>query len=247
VSLPDGDSPVTPSFTPILTETPYELIERPARWNAKLVYDDTEGNLVIAAIGSESMASGFTEGVNVQRAQATFSYAERMTKIAAILQTTGVLNSGTATYQIPYVGVPQAIDTTFPPRADGTARYRPLLILAESDLLGQMLIAQRVQWEMARRTGRGQAVTITCDNWRDSAGTLWAPNMLAPVSLPSCKVQETWLIAEVTFLRDGDGTRADVTLMPPEAFQIEPNVLQPFNWQIANNLPNAGASDSGGN
>jgi prophage tail gpP-like protein len=112
------------------------------------------------------------------------------------------------------------------------ARYRPLLILAEQDLLQNELMAQRIQWEMARRVGRSQAITITCDSWRDSGGTLWTPNWLAPIYLPSLKVQDVWLITEVTFLRDEQGTRAEVTLMPPAAFQVEPAVLQPFFYQI---------------
>jgi prophage tail gpP-like protein len=244
VSLPDGDSATVPQFTIIVTETCYEVIERAARWNAKLVYDGTDGNLVIASVGAVTMASGFTEGVNVQRAQGLFSYAERMTKIAAISQTTGVLTNDTTNPPIVYVAVPLATDPTFPARADGTARYRPLLILAEQDMLAQDqggLMAYRVQWEMARRIGRSQAITITCDNWRDSAGDLWAINQLAPISLPSCKVQETWIISEVTFLRDADGTRAEVTLMPSEAFEVEPIVLQPFQWQLDQNDPNPNA------
>jgi prophage tail gpP-like protein len=241
VSLPDGDSGTVPQFTIVVTETPYEVIERAARWNAKLVYDDPNGNLVIASVGVDSMETGFQEGVNVQRASGMFSRAERMTEIAAISQTTSVLTNDVTVVTLPLVAVPEATDTTFPGRADGLARYRPLLILAEQDLLAQGdLMAVRVQWEMARRIGRSQAITITCDSWRDSLGELWAPNKLATVNMPSLKIQDIWLISEVTFSRDDEGTHADVTLMPPAAFIIGPNVLQPYYWQIAQNAPNAG-------
>jgi prophage tail gpP-like protein len=233
VSAPDGDTGTLPQFDIIVTETPYEVIERAARAYAKLVYDDTSGNLVLAAVGDNAMASGFSEGVNVQEAHGEFSTVERMTTIAAILQTTDVLTNDTSNLPLPYVGDGAfATDKTLPARADGMARYRPLLILAEQDLLQNELMAQRIQWEMARRVGRSQAITITCDSWRDSGGTLWTPNWLAPIYLPSLKVQDVWLITEVTFLRDEQGTRAEVTLMPPAAFQVEPAVLQPFFYQI---------------
>ncbi len=244
VSLPDGDTGVLPQFNIIVTETPYEVIERAARAYARLVYDDTGGNLVLASVGDNAMASGFTEGINVQAVTGTFTTQDRMTSIAAITQTTSVLTNDTSTLPLPYVGVPFATDATLPARADGNPRYRPLLILAEPDLLAQNLIEQRIQWEMARRVGRSQAVTVVCDSWRDSNGTLWTPNWLAPVSLPSAKVQATWLITEVSFLRDEQGTRAEVTLMPPEAFAVEPAVLQQFFWQIGQSAQPSGTGTS---
>ena len=95
---------------------------------------------------------------------------------------------------------------------------------------------------MNRRVGRSQAVTIVCDSWRDGASNLWTPNWLAPISLPSLKVQATWLISKVTFLRDEQGTRAEVTLMPKEAFSAEPAVLQQYYWQIGNSTAPTGAA-----
>ncbi|HEX3984829.1 MAG TPA: hypothetical protein VHX12_14125 [Acidisoma sp.] len=223
VSMPDGDTPTIPSISVLLTETIYETLERVARWNAKLLYDDTNGNLVIAAVGKVKHASGFQEGVNCQVIRSTINVSERFTSIAAIWQDTTVLTMGTDTSTLPYVNdQSKAVDTSFPPRADGQPRYRPLLILAEQGQGQNNLVPQRVQWEMARRVGRSQAVTVTCDSWRDSSGQLWTPNQLADVTLPSEKVQGTWLISTVTFIRDGAGTRADVTLMPKAAFIPQP-------------------------
>jgi prophage tail gpP-like protein len=223
VSMPNGDTPTIPSISVLLTETVYETIERVARWNAKLVYDDSSGNLVIAGVGTTKHATGFQEGVNVQAVQSTINVSERYTSIAAIWQDTAVLTMGTDKTALPYVNdQSKAVDTSFPPRADGKPRYRPLLILAEQGQGQNNLVPQRVQWEMARRVGRSQAVTVTCDSWRDGAGLLWTPNMLADIDVPSCKVQGTWLISTVTYLRDASGTHAEVTLMPPAAFIPQP-------------------------
>jgi prophage tail gpP-like protein len=166
VSMPNGDTPTIPSISVLLTETGYETLERVARWNARLLYDDTNGNLVIAQVGTTKHASGFQEGVNVQAVQSTLNVSERFTSIAAIWLDTTILSQGTDTSPLPYVNNKSlAIDNSFPARADGSPRYRPLLILAEQGQNQNNLVPQRVQWEMARRIGRSQAVTITCDNF----------------------------------------------------------------------------------
>jgi prophage tail gpP-like protein len=239
VSLPDGDSPTIPSISAVLTETGYETIERVARWNAKLIYDDTNGDLVIASVGTKQHVSGFEEGVNIESGASTLNASERYTSIAAIYLDTSILSEGTDTSPIYYVRNAFATDETFQPRADidpkthqGRPRHRPLLILAELGQGQNYLVPLRVQWEMARRIGRSQAVTITCDSWRDSAGVLWTPNQLAKVTSPSLKLDETWLISSVTYKRDDSGTHADVTLMPPSAFVPQPTQLYPFDAEV---------------
>ncbi|EPV8598931.1 hypothetical protein ACWAUA_001869 [Enterobacter roggenkampii] len=60
---------------------------------------------------------------------------------------------------------------------------------------------------------------------------LWEPNTLIPVNLPTLRLPNTeLLIAEVTFMRDSDGTHARLTLMPKEAFAVQPYA---FYQQIA--------------
>ncbi|MBS7812886.1 hypothetical protein KHU32_18195 [Roseococcus sp. XZZS9] len=74
---------------------------------------------------------------------------------------------------------------------------------------------------------------VEVDSWRDSAGKLWEPNFKAPQDLPALKLtNKEWLIAEVPYLRGKNGTRAHLTLMPEEAFQPEPVILAPFDWQV---------------
>ena len=113
---------------------------------------------------------------------------------------------------------------------------------------GQYVAVARAQWEKARRYGRSQAATVTVDSWRDSAGTLWMPNRLCPVDLPALKiVGQRWLIASVTYqLGLEGGTRALLVLMPPEAFQPEPNLVQPFDMQVYRDLRGSSASAAPG-
>ena len=78
------------------------------------------------------------------------------------------------------------------------------------------------------------ALHITTDGWRDSSGALYAPNTLVPLNLPGMKVvDELWLIGEVTYIRDEQGTSAELVIMPPEAFEPAPRFL-PALADVAN-------------
>jgi prophage tail gpP-like protein len=72
-------------------------------------------------------------------------------------------------------------------------------------------------------------VRLATDSWRDSSGTLYEPNTLVDIDLPGLKLTpKTWLIADVTYLRNEQGTRADLVIMPPQAFYPEPVTLYPI-------------------
>jgi prophage tail gpP-like protein len=107
------------------------------------------------------------------------------------------------------------------------------VIIAESVAGGQDVAAQRARWDMAARYGRSYPVRLTTDSWRDSAGVLYAPNMLVDIDLPSLKLlPKTWLISDVTYKRDEGGTTCDLTIMPPQAFYQEPVMLFPIGPDI---------------
>nr|WP_051551792.1 hypothetical protein [Acetobacter persici] len=104
-------------------------------------------------------------------------------------------------------------------------RSRPLLIPVELGDADYAVAKQRVQWEVARRYGRSQVIDVVCDSWRDGSGKLWTPNTLVRIKRKSWQIGQIWLIAEVEFVRGEDGSRAQITLMPPEAFKPEPLLL----------------------
>ena len=232
-----------PQFDVILTETPYEIIERISRFSALMVYDSPDGNICLGQAGTTLTASGFTEGVNVERYACSFGMQGRFRSIRAILQNTDTLFR---TPNEPDLGGQLKSVTATPPLEDpGVPRYRPLLIPAEMGDAGSTVTKQRVQWEINRRWGRANSAAITCDRWRDDFGVLWAVNTLAPVFLPGAKCipDERWLIGEVVFRRDADGTHADIVLMPKEAYQPEPVLLNPLAGSIAQaERDNAGAA-----
>lgn len=208
-----------PAFNITLTETPFALIEEMARHYQVLAYEDPDGNLLLSAVGKTAHASGFKEGVNVQAATAQGAMDQRFSEYYGYGSSTQIYSDLGDGYNL--------LATATDP---GVKRHRRRAVVVDAPMVAQDLGKRRMEWERTRRAGRALQVNITVDSWRDSAGKLWTPNQLAPVSLPSLHVdQVNWVIAEVTFLRDAaEGTRALVTLMAAEAFSPEPVLLQPL-------------------
>jgi prophage tail gpP-like protein len=210
--------PAIPQFNINIGDTPQDIIERVTRLAALLYYEDQNGNLVLDQAGSTQAASGFTEGVNIERLRYRQSMNERYSDYWASMlsvNTTGLFENNDGLF-FGHVQDPNV------------KRHRTLYLVAEAVEGGIELAQNRVKWECARRYGRSRALEITADSWRDSAGTLWTPNTLAPVVAPRAKLSgERLCIASVTYQKGLTGTHAVSTLMPKEAFLPQPIVLQP--------------------
>ena len=233
-----------PLFNITYGETCYEIIERMARYSAQLAYEGTDGSLILSQVGTTQAASGFQEGVNVQAGSARYSIRERFSDYFAFTIGTSTLSDVLSPNSLLAGSVTDPTVTRFRPMALITSEMQQNITPAgQADGPPQYVAALRANWEKARRYGRSQAVTLTCDSWRDSAGTLWAPNTLAPINLPHLKLTgKTWVISEVSFMRGESGTTAELTLMPPEAFMPEPVALQMFDWQAELALSSGGAA-----
>jgi len=106
----------------------------------------------------------------------------------------------------------------------GRLRGRKHISIVESTLIQKNLAQTAMDWEMNRRYGRSKVLKVKVDSWRDSSGALWTPNTLIPINLPVFELQNIqWILSEVTFSRDDkEGTTAQLILMPPEAFTVQP-------------------------
>lgn len=227
------DSVVLPQFSIILTETGYQIIERMTRAAALLFYDDTDGNIILSKVGSQSAASGFVEGKNVEEVAVRRSMAGRFSAVTVILQNT--ISLFTPPAETSQLASQMANITVGKPAVDpGVTRYRPLLISAEMGDIGYAVSQQRAQWEVNRRFGRSQSIQLITDSWRDQKGQLWQPNTLVSVDFPTLKVKtkNQLLVTETVFRLDNSGTHADITLMPKEAFIPEPIILNAANGAV---------------
>jgi prophage tail gpP-like protein len=215
-----GPGAQIPQFNVNLGETAWEIIDRVTRFSKLIAYDMPDGSVVMAQAGSETMASGFTQGDNIEQADVTFTMDERYSDYEGHLFSTMVFGNDTGA-NAPTLG--RRV------KDEGVPRFRMRYIISEQTQMGDPIAYDRAVWERNRREGRSQAVNILCDSWRDTNGGLWAPNHLAPITLPELKLADaTWLIAQITYVRDENGQHGHLTLMPPSAFDPEPVVLQPL-------------------
>ncbi|WP_171907318.1 phage baseplate assembly protein [Burkholderia plantarii] len=214
-------------------ETSYAALELLCRYRALLLYDTPDGNLQLAAggnantsgpvaIGTRVAASGFTEGINVASASLMRAMDGRFSRYDAAYQGLDTLRD---------IGdggnlIAHTYDPTVP-------RFRYRAIISENVTGGVAVALQRAQWEMAYRLGRSFQVRLTTDSWRDVAGNLYEPNVLVDIDLPSLKLTpRRWLISEVTYKKGPQGTTAELTIMPPQAFYQEPIILNPVGPDI---------------
>lgn len=207
-----------PQFSLNWGESSQEVIDRMMRWAALLYYDLPDGSLWLTRVGTRKAASGVAVGTNIQEAWYSSSCDERYSEYTGIsMPTTAVteISAGDA-----YASV--TLSTASDPEM-AAMRYRNLAVLIESTLNTYGAAQQYIDWEMNRRFGRSRVLHVTVDSWRDTAGTLWEPNTLIPITAPQLNLNnEAWLLGEVTFQKDNRGTTAEMMLMPAQAFTVEP-------------------------
>ena len=247
VVTPDGDGDAkTYTFSINLGESPFEIIERIARFEGLLTYENADGDLVLSRVGTTQHSSGFTEGANIEAVELTGAIDERFSVYIPLLMSSDTLNrDGLA----PGGGV-AAGERVYD---KGVTRYRPRIIVSEQNSNEQFLAHQRAVWEATRRRGRGERISLVCSSWLDSSGQPWTPNKKATIAFPRQGIGDVpYVITDVSYRRDAQsGTTAHITMMPPEALTVQPSFLDATSARFGANQPGAapgplGASSSPG-
>lgn len=210
--------PVIPQFPLNYGENAYAIIERIARYRGLLIYDLANGDITLAQAGNGQMASGLAEGHNIEKARALYSADQRYSTYEVLTNSIDTFaDAGDGGFIVETV------------TDQGMNRHRQMNIIAETGDVGNNIAKQRGLWEAARRAGRSNVITATVDAWRDTGGKLWTPNYKIPVAAANLKAPAyDWVISEVSFRKDADGTHADLVIMPRQAFLPEPTLLLPF-------------------
>lgn len=206
-----------PSLNLMLSESTYDILDRVARYSAVTLYENRFGDLVIGRAGSQKMGSAIVQGVNIQSAKLRRSADQRFDKYTAYISSIWpALDGGDGgnliggTYDV------------------GVKRHRPRHIIAEATQGFADLATRRAIWEMNRRIGQSEVVTLTVDSWFDVKGALWEANALVDVLIPTLgiRVSKSLLIVSVDFVKSLErGTVADMTLMDASAYLPEPVAL----------------------
>lgn len=219
----ESDLPRLPVVMVNIGETVFEIIDRVCKLSGLLAFEQPDGTLLLTRVGTAQAASGFQQGTNVQQASFENSMDQRFSDYTVVYPGNQLLGDTGA-----------AVLSTYTYKDAGVPRFRQKYVELLSNTLGVGLTEAQAMWEMNRRIGRSQIVRVTADSWRDSGGTLWTPNTLADVELPALKVPKTQLlVGEITFKRGLDtGTTAEVELLPPAAFDVEPIPYLPIPMDV---------------
>jgi prophage tail gpP-like protein len=141
---------MVPQFNIMLGETAFEIIDRVCKYSGLLAYDGTDGNLILATVGTEEHASGLFEGKNVTAASVEYSLDQRYSTYQGWLN--AMIRIGGNGFDAPNAsGV--ATDAT-------VLRNRKKFVIAEAVNQYGDLLAQRVNWEMNRRNGRSKVARV---------------------------------------------------------------------------------------
>ncbi|MDR7259881.1 prophage tail gpP-like protein [Sphingomonas sp. BE270] len=216
----DAGQPV-PQTNITYGETAAGIIQRNARNAGLLAYEDSDGALLLARVGTVKAASGVKYGVNVLDSSVTNAMDQRYSEVrcAALSQNTfGDIAGGDDSFFY------------FTASDPNVPRHRLMYLVTEAAFSPRFFTELKAKWEVARRAGRAGGAFVTIDSWRDSAGTLWKPNTLIDVDVPGLRGEGQMCISEVTFHRSSErGTVADLFVMPPSAFAPEPISLTNLN------------------
>lgn len=207
------------------TETAFDFLERQARLRGVLLADDGAGNLVLTRAGAAEATDAILQGDNVVTGRASLDVAERFS-VYRVLAQRGTSGAG---------GWGEINDETPAPTAGGAAqpgiageardgavpRYRPRTRIADQ-AMGSGEAQALADWWADFQAGQSIKATFLVEGWRQRDGSLWQPNRLVRVRAPWLQIDDTLLIAAVTWTLDAEGRKTEIEVAPPSAFTPEP-------------------------
>lgn len=192
-------------------ETAYEFIERACRLRGVLAVSDGIGGLTIIKPAGEKSAGRLVYGENILAADVDLDDKD----VFSLYVVKGQAEPVAADDEEVKVSV----------TAEGRAtdelvkRYRPKVIVGENQAY-DMTLKERAAWEKKMARARSKRATYTVTGWRAAQGALWKVNTLVPVSDKRTGLNREMLITGLRFTRDNGGTRTQIELSMPEAFDI---------------------------
>lgn len=194
-------------------ETVFESIDRLLRLSRLLSTDDASGRLVIARPGSAGRAVDRLErGINLLSGDAPLDFSEVFSEYVSKGQRAGTDEVfGLAASEVEA----RASDTR-------VGRKR-VMVLHEGKQITPELARQRVAWERENRISKALATSYEVQGWRQSNGALWRHNQIVRVVDPLIGFDRDMLITAIDYTETNEGgTKAKVTVAPPDGFEAEP-------------------------
>ncbi len=186
-------------------ETLHKTLERVARRQGVLIYDDGDGAIVLADKPEGTHSGAIAEGVNIQSASVSETESGRYSKTVV----RGQSSKGHGAGALRLEGV----------ASDASVRKgRTRILLYEGDATSADL-KKRAEWQSRRDAGKGLRMSATVPGWRDAGGKLWSPNWLVQATSERLDIDQMMAISAVEFSQDDSaGTVAKLSLVDPRAF-----------------------------
>lgn len=192
------------------SETAFAAIERLARYRGLIAFSDGAGGVIIGNPDSGQRAGRIAEGENLVSIDTDKDHSERFSTYIVSGQASGSdERHGKTVAQVKASASDPAVK-----------RYRPMLVIGEEQS-DQASLTKRAQWEATVRAGRAETASVTLPGWFtgvDFSGAVWTPGARAECEVPTVHLSGDRLIERVKLIRDKDGTRTELTLVPPAAW-----------------------------
>ena len=104
---------------------------------------------------------------------------------------------------------------------DDSVKYSPLVVDAEAGATTAAELQRQAEWEVRKRRAEAFRMTVSMDGWSpNNTQALWWPNTLFRVDDRLEGFDDTMLLTTATLTMDSGGTRADLELLPPDAYAV---------------------------
>ncbi|NIO79126.1 MAG: hypothetical protein GTN53_01035 [Candidatus Aminicenantes bacterium] len=195
-------------------ETPFKVLDRLASKYGLLMQSNTAGQLVFIKNEFKRAETGLAAGDNVINAGATYDFTDRFSKYIIRGQDASKGAGKWAKSQ------PQIEASIIDP---GVARYRPLLLQAETNATAASC-KDRARWEATIRRARATRVNVEVKGWRQTGSDkLWEINKITNVTIPSLQIENIdLLISSIDFTKSSSGTLTRLGLVPQDSYLKEP-------------------------
>lgn len=191
-------------------ETVSAALQRLAALRSLLVTDDAAGRLRLTRAGSTRAAVAIMVGENVLSGRSFVDVSGRFTEYRIKSQRIGDDHDYGAALQTSQ----DATDT------EDLGRTRILELSAEGGE-DAARARQRAEWEAATRYGQSIGGSYELRGWRQGdGGALWTPNQIVTVRDSLGGLSGDFLVVDVSLTVGGNGTRAALTVAPPEGFEL---------------------------
>lgn len=189
-------------------ETVHGAIIRAAAQRAILVTDNGAGDLVLTRVGLARAGVELRKGDRIRSARGSFSNRDRF----SVYTVKGQRRSSDSDGDNPQTQVSAQVKDL------AVKRFRPLDVLAEEP--GDVgSYRDRAKWEASTRQGRALRATLVVQDWAHPGG-LWLPNQRVNVHDAWLGIRREMLIVGATWILDESGRRTELSIAPPEAFEL---------------------------